>query len=189
MRLSLTSTLLALPLASLAALQAGAPGDEPTTTLSSTSTMTLTQIVGQATVTSTLAEGESTHPAESASSTPSSSDAAVVTSLPEIVVPSPVVSPVINSSLPYTSAAPAPLTTAPPPLIVSTAMAPYPIPGSSGVVSPSGGIVTAGPTGTGVPPSGAPPGIEPFQGAAARVGSDRLKMAVGFMVMAGLTAF
>ncbi|KAL9024730.1 MAG: hypothetical protein Q9196_006300, partial [Gyalolechia fulgens] len=56
MRFVLGSALLSLPLATLAALEGGGSEGEPTTTLSSTSTMTLTRTLGQSTITATMSD-------------------------------------------------------------------------------------------------------------------------------------
>lgn len=194
MRLLLTSVLFFLPLSSLAALEAGAPGAEPTTTLFSTSTMTSTKTLAHATVTSTLAPGESTPPPEIISSTTSSSSSsssssaeAVSSSAPAVSSPlasSPVVSsPVVSSSVPLTSSAPQAYATPVPSFTTSASVAPYPIPGSTGAALPSGSGTVA-PTGTGVSP--VPPKITPFTGAASKLGGHTMLFALVAMAVASL---
>ncbi|KAI4238373.1 MAG: hypothetical protein L6R40_005735 [Gallowayella cf. fulva] len=178
MRLLLASFLLSLPLATLAALEGDAPGAEPTTTQYSTSTQTLTKTLAGNTVTSTLPSGESTPPSENSpsSTTTSSSSAEVVTSNAP-VESLPVTSPVEPSDVPSMTTLPS--------VVVSTALtgAPYPIPGSSGAAVATG---TAAPTGTGVPIQPAPPGIEPFKGAASKLAGHSTLVALAVMVVTGL---
>ncbi|KAI4223975.1 MAG: hypothetical protein L6R36_005017 [Xanthoria steineri] len=171
MRLYLTSVLLSLPLASLASLEGGEAGAEPTTTLFSTSTQTLTKTLAGNTVTSTLPEGSPS------TTTSSSAEAVISTSSPEESFPAP-------SSV-------GPSEIAIPDVIVSTSIstsatgAPYPIPGSS---DGNIGTGTAAPTGTGAPFS-PPPGIEPFQGAASRLGGQNTLMALATVFIAALGLF
>ncbi|KAL8862254.1 MAG: hypothetical protein Q9178_001263 [Gyalolechia marmorata] len=185
MRLLLTSLLLSLPLASLASLEGGGAGAEPTTTLYSTSTQTLTRTLAGNTVTSTLPSGESTPPVESAPSATSTSNAEPIltttTSESPVEEAASVTSPVIPS--PTTS-----LTD----LVVSTTFGtsangvPYPTPGSS---DGGFGTGTAAPTGTGAPFTPAPPGIEPFQGAGSKLGGQETLVAVAAVLIAGLAVF
>lgn len=70
----------------------------------------------------------------------------------------------------------------PVPPVSSPTAAPYPIPGSSGGALPSGGTGTAAPTGTGVAPG--PTGVAPFQGAAIKLGSDKMLVMAGAAVVA-----
>ncbi|KAL8837883.1 MAG: hypothetical protein Q9170_002358 [Blastenia crenularia] len=178
MRLLLTSALFSLPIATFAALEAGAPGAEPTTTLSSTSTLTLTKTLASnvVTATSTLASGESAPPPlETSSATPSSSSAEAVSSSAVPVATSPVTS---SPAPATTTSAPAPYMTPVPSFNTSATIAPYPIPGSSGGIAPSG-FGTAAPTGTGVP---VPP-VTPFQAAGTRVGGQGVLVALGAVVV------
>ncbi|KAL8998823.1 MAG: hypothetical protein Q9169_002161 [Polycauliona sp. 2 TL-2023] len=177
MRLSLTSVLLSLPLASFASLEGGAPSVEPTTTLTSTSTQTLTRTLAGNTVTSTLPSGESTPPADEGSpSTTLSSSAEAVTSesSPEETI----------ATTPSAVASETPI----PDVVVSTLIstsatgAPYPVPDASGGIVSNG---TAAPTGTGVPIL-PPPGIEPFQGAASKLGGKNTLMTLAGICLAGL---
>ncbi|KAL8853401.1 MAG: hypothetical protein Q9221_001718 [Calogaya cf. arnoldii] len=172
MRLFLTSVLLSLPLASLASLEGGEPGAEPTTTIYSTSTQTLTRTLAGHTVTSTLPSGETI-------TTTSSSSTEVITS-----EPSP------EETAPTTSSVAA-VETVIPDVIVSTSIstsasgAPYPIPDSTGGYNGTG---IAGPTGTGAPVV-PPPGVEPFEGAASKFGGQNGLMTLVAMLGAGLTLF
>ncbi|KAI4279828.1 MAG: hypothetical protein L6R38_004945 [Xanthoria sp. 2 TBL-2021] len=179
MRLLLTSVLLSLPLASFASLEGGEPGAEPTTTLFSTSTQTLTKTLAGNTVTSTLPSGEPTPLPEGSPLMTSSSSAEAITSQssPEESIPAP-------SSV-------GPVETLTPYIIVSTSIstsatgAPYPIPDSSGGNIGTG---TAVPTGTGAPIS-RPPGIEPFLGAASKLGGQNTLMTLAAVLVAGLGLF
>ena len=84
MRLPVQLTLLAigLPSLSLAALEAGASSDEPTTTLYSTSTMTKTQTIVAASVTQTLTSVSAPSSSSPLSSPSSSAFYIAPTSLP-----------------------------------------------------------------------------------------------------------
>ena len=149
MRLSLTSVILYLPLASLAALDGGSPeGDTgPTTTLESTITMTITQSLEHTTITSVMVGDESPLP--------------VISSAPDAEVPLPEIETTSEVEV-VTEAAPAPSPS------TFQDQAPYPIPGTT-VAAPVGSGTVA-PTGTGVSPP--PEGIAPFEGAASRIGSQ-----------------
>ncbi|KAL8913572.1 MAG: hypothetical protein Q9171_001656 [Xanthocarpia ochracea] len=185
MRLLLTCVFLSLPLASLASLEGGGAGAEPTTTLYSTSTQTLTRTRAGNTVTSTLPSGESTPPVESPPSATSTSNAEPI--LTATTAESPVEEPVSVTS-PVIPTPTSSLTD----IIVSTTFstsangAPYPIPGSSDGFFGTG---TAAPTGTGAPTTPAPPGIEPFQGAASKLGGQDTLVAVAAVLIAGLAVF
>ncbi|KAI4279064.1 MAG: hypothetical protein LQ337_000579 [Flavoplaca oasis] len=175
MRLLVTSVLLSLPLASLATVEGGAPGAEPTTTLTSTSTQTFTRTMAGNTVTSILPSGEATPPAEGSPSAAPSSSAEAVNS----------------ESSPEDSITTVPLVpseTSVPDVIVSTSIstsatgAPYPMPETSGGNFSSGAAV---PTGTGAPIV-PPQGIEPFEGAGPKLGRQNTLMILGVTLVASL---
>ena len=165
--LELSLVLTALPFLSLAAYEPAAEESvEPTTTIYSTSTNTVTQTIIAASVTQTLT---STTSIASLSSLPS----ATVVSTPVASIP---VS--ISSSAPSS------------PILPPSSAAPYPIPQSSFATLPSG---TASPSGTGaVAGTGAPatpnPSIEPFQGAGSRVGGQWVGIAGALVVGFGFLA-
>ncbi|KAL8782074.1 MAG: hypothetical protein Q9213_005746 [Squamulea squamosa] len=182
MRLLLTSILFSLPLASLAALEEGGASAEPTTTLYSTSTQTLTKTLAGNTVTSTLPSGESTTSVENLASITTSAEGIPTTATSESSAEGS--TPVASSIIPATTSLPF--------VIVSTSFssstmgAPYPILGSS-----NGNLVigTAGPTGTGAPITPAPPGIEPFKGAASKLGGQDNLLALAAVLIAGMAVF